>query len=108
MFGGDQRYNIGVKTMFLFVRGFGWLRRHFHLDNAAACRQRPKWFIAWVESLEGRYAPADLRVTTLSDTPVFGQTTLRQAIGELVAGQQNNIYFNVTGTINLTQPLVLE
>jgi len=38
-----------------------------------------------LESLEDRLVPASTTVTTLSDTPVQGETTLRQAIAQMNA-----------------------
>jgi len=62
-----------------------------------------------LESLEDRLVPASTTVTTLSDTPVQGETTLRQAIAQMNASNDvsNTIGFKagLTGIIQLQSAL---
>ena len=85
-----------------------WVRRLFRRSAPATPRQaRPPVRLA-LEALEDRWVPSTIVVNNPTDTPVAGETDLRQAIAQAnTAGGDQTITFDKTvfktaQTINLT------
>jgi hypothetical protein len=89
-----------------------WLRSVLKHGRRNRAEKKSKWgFVPEVEHLEIRVVPTDYAVTTLSATPIAGQTTFAQAITRFRDDNNRNlvnrIIFNadLNGTINLTEAL---
>src|SRR5262245_62263012 len=59
-----------------------WLRHMFARPVTRPIRKAPRRSRPAVEALEDRCVPANILVTNPTDTPVAGQTTLRQAVAQ--------------------------